>query len=950
MASDGLFDELAELLYTRHCTITAAHSPHKPPNPNSGLLRWLTNIREKCVFGTGKIIFRLIFPEMDMKRRYGVKEHTLVPLLSSILGVDIPLTSHCLGIAAYNALSKVPSSSKRTCLSLHRIDELLNELAAKCIWSSDCVKVNKSRRTKDDILRDLFSGLTPESVAFTVQVILKDITPLLFPSPAKSLMDCNSNSYIKLTLHDTMAAWHWYMPKIYSKMADLDLSADAIDELPLDATPFQCIQLIQSRPGVQLEIPSCIKGQSLRHALDVNQGCEQLIAETKYDGERVQIHIIDQDIIKIFSKSKVDSTSDRAGIVPIIRKALGLPSKSYPPGFPDGEFNDSLTSSEPTRGITSGIFEAEMVAFDRRKNKIDEYYRIRELLQSCKGNNKLSNFEAMNSNSSLESVDENLNDCSKRHLAVVFFDILHLDGRDLTDEPLSNRREILEEVSMLSQVDKIDIRNSNKAMHRIYASNIANCQEGLVLKPSYGTYNCSRLRWVKIKRDYIPGLGDTADFVIIGARHDPQRGLLPHVLTTFTVALKAKQTDMRKLRKRSGINQWDVRDHYHALFEVSYGLVRSELEDLNLEAKCRAGESPSLPYTYSFERGLQIPTILFQRPILFELTGASFTRKPRSKWYELRFPRITKVYNDKSKAWDSGLTLRDLQSLALNSIDTDRQDAEDEIKGVFEGYTINRCDKWLTVLKQSENSHSWKKCKTWLDPAIKIFGEDKEFSSNSLMLESDVSSSDDKLLAGVISRYRHQTPATSPKTISQVLGKRGRENYDDRTEDEESCASEQFKSTQELDEQTEEEPIHVADLTETPQTPNRRPYISTPLTPQKRGKAVPPLDRCLIFADSHNATRGLDRSAISLGNGLDRLFDYVGWYMRPQDCDFAGRIALVVLSTTRLGVVAALKSRKNYIDREFIGVSLGRVVTLVVDAQSDQPISGYRQIWDSLDM
>lgn len=288
--------------------------------------------------------------------------------------------------------------------------------------------------------------------------------------------------------------------------------------------------------------------------------------------------------------------------------------------------------------------------------------------------------------------------------------------------------------------------------------------------------------------------------------------------------------------------------------------------------------------------------------------------------------------------------------MALNSIDTDRQDAEDEIKGVFEGYTINRCDKWLTVLKQSENSHSWEKCKTWLDPAIKNFGEDKEFSSNSLMLESDVSSSDDKLLAGVIPRYRHQTPATSPKTISQVLGKRGRENYDDRTEDEESCASEQFKSTQELDEQTEEEPIHVADLTETPQTPNKRPYISTPLTPQKRGKAVPPLDRCLIFADSHNATRGLDRSAISLGNCLDRLFDYVGWYMRPQDCDFAGRIALVVLSTTRLGVVAALKSRKNYIDREFIGVSLGRVVTLVVDAQSDQPISGYRQIWDSLDM
>ena len=221
-----------------------------------------------------------------------------------------------------------------------------------------------------------------------------------------------------------MAAWHWYMPKIYSKMADLDLSADAIDELPLDATPFQCIQLIQSRPGVQLEVslyhglklsPNPI--DSFMHQRTISKTCAgrqsglrasngrnkirwwvsylcRVCANT-ITGERVQIHIIDQDIIKIFSKSKVDSTSDRAGIVPIIREALGLPSKSYPPGFPDGEFNDSLTSSEPTRGITSGIFEAEMVAFDRRKNKIDEYYRIRELLQSCKGNNKLSNFEAM---------------------------------------------------------------------------------------------------------------------------------------------------------------------------------------------------------------------------------------------------------------------------------------------------------------------------------------------------------------------------------------------------------------------------------------------------------------------------------------------------------------------------------------------------------------------------
>lgn len=83
---------------------------------------------------------------------------------------------------------------------------------------------------------------------------------------------------------------------------------------------------------------------------------------------------------------------------------------------------------------------------------------------------------------------------------------------------------------MLSQVDKIDIRNSNNAMNvsgnmiewlhltiprlssrymhqtsqavrvrRLYLYLFVSLhQEGLVLKPSYGTYNCPRFRWVKV--------------------------------------------------------------------------------------------------------------------------------------------------------------------------------------------------------------------------------------------------------------------------------------------------------------------------------------------------------------------------------------------------------------------------------------------------------------------
>lgn len=120
---------------------------------------------------------------------------------------------------------------------------------------------------------------------------------------------------------------------------------------------------------------------------------------------------------------------------------------------------------------------------------------------------------------------------------------------------------IIPQFSMLSEYNKIDIRNSDHGLNvlqNVFSKNIANCYEGLVLKPTYGLYNSSKWRWIKVKRDYIPGLGDTADFVIIGARHDQQRGrelLVPtKTLTTFTVALQANESDMRSLRKRNKIN------------------------------------------------------------------------------------------------------------------------------------------------------------------------------------------------------------------------------------------------------------------------------------------------------------------------------------------------------------------------------------------------------------
>lgn len=83
------------------------------------------------------------------------------------------------------------------------------------------------------------------------------------------------------------------------------------------------------------KIPKCLKGQGCKHALQMCRGSDKVWVETKYDGERTQIHVelvstegqLCRPKITIFSKSGRDSTLDRFGIhswVLILKFALFL--------------------------------------------------------------------------------------------------------------------------------------------------------------------------------------------------------------------------------------------------------------------------------------------------------------------------------------------------------------------------------------------------------------------------------------------------------------------------------------------------------------------------------------------------------------------------------------------------------------------------------------------------
>lgn len=80
-------------------------------------------------------------------------------------------------------------------------------------------------------------------------------------------------------------------------------------------------------------MPESKKARGCLHALSGFKQTKRVWVETKYDGERAQIHLeilpTGGSKITIFSKSKRNSTQDRQAVHETIRRAVGI-SGSHP--------------------------------------------------------------------------------------------------------------------------------------------------------------------------------------------------------------------------------------------------------------------------------------------------------------------------------------------------------------------------------------------------------------------------------------------------------------------------------------------------------------------------------------------------------------------------------------------------------------------------------------------
>lgn len=97
------------------------------------------------------------------------------------------------------------------------------------------------------------------------------------------------------------------------------------------------------------------------------------------------------------------------------------------------------------------------------------------------------------------SLMSNASDNGTRHLALIFFDVLFLDSVSLLSTPYCTRRSILESIihtrpgyAMLAQRTPVvlngpsSIEGAAEQLRTIWAREIAECSEGLVIKADEG--------------------------------------------------------------------------------------------------------------------------------------------------------------------------------------------------------------------------------------------------------------------------------------------------------------------------------------------------------------------------------------------------------------------------------------------------------------------------------
>ena len=346
-------------------------------------------------------------------------------------------------------------------------------------------------------------------------------------------------------------------------------------------------------PGVPIHPMLAKPTKGISEVLDRFAGVD-FTCEYKYDGERAQVHLLEDGTVKIFSRSSLDDTHKFTEVV-----------ESFASCVADG--------------VTSCIIDSECVAYDLEKQTILPFQDL------SKRKKKLAEGE-------------------KQTIAVALFafDLIYLNGKSLIKETLRERRELLHKnikhvegkMHFASYSDGKDTEEIQKFLDDSIAGNC----EGLMVKSldgpdsSYEPANRSQ-NWLKVKKDYVDGLTDSFDLVPIGAWRG--KGKRTGVYGGYLLACYDEDEEV-----------------YQTICKIGTGFSDEALKNLTEQMQPHIIAEP--PGYYSYGEGPNVtPDVWFSPATVWEVMAADLSISPthqaaaglvdETKGISLRFPRYLRT-------------------------------------------------------------------------------------------------------------------------------------------------------------------------------------------------------------------------------------------------------------------------------------------------------------------
>jgi DNA ligase-1 len=376
-----------------------------------------------------------------------------------------------------------------------------------------------------------------------------------------------------------------HLERAYNISSDLGRVAKLVAEEGMDK-----IKQFQVMPGEPIRPMLAERLSSSAEILEKLGG--KCIAEYKYDGERIQAHKTKDHVI-LFSR-RLENITDQ---------------------YPDGvEYVRKHVKAK------EAIVEAEAVAVDPETGEMKPF---QELMHRRR---KYGIKEAM----------------EEHPITLFMFDVLYVDGKDLTLEPYTIRHRHLEKV--IEQTDNVKVAESIIAedpeqLELFFEKTVESGSEGIICKSvkddSVYQAGARGWNWIKYKRDYRSEMTDTVDLVVVGAFHG--RGKRAGTYGAFLLAAYDPDKDV-----------------FETVTKVGTGFTDADLEKLPKMLKKHQISHKHPRVDSSIEMD-----VWFEPAVVIETRGAEITLSPihtcamnvirEKSGLAIRFPRFTGKYRvDKS--------------------------------------------------------------------------------------------------------------------------------------------------------------------------------------------------------------------------------------------------------------------------------------------------------------